>query len=185
MDSDIVNLDVEFRHAAMAGKINEMKKLLEKGVNINTRTEPYKNTPLMLAASVGNTETVKFLLNSGACINIKDKVLQANALFYAIISGNYETAKLLIENKANLNSKNYEKDTVLTYLCKLNQKCQNRNRLVQLLLENGVNLHTTDKNGDTAFYIAAKNKDFNIAYLLLSLDPTLHVRHCKKFLASI
>ena len=58
--------------AAGSGNIQQMKQLLSKGVNINSRTSIRGHTPLTFAIEERNLISVQFLLNSGADPNLCD-----------------------------------------------------------------------------------------------------------------
>jgi glutaminase len=61
--------------AAMFNDVNEMKRLLALGVNINAKNCDYRSA-LHLAAAEGSKEALEFLLDHGADINIKDRWYQ-------------------------------------------------------------------------------------------------------------
>ena len=57
--------------AAQRGEIEEVKRLLAEGVDVNSRTR-YGGTPLAFAVDKGNVELVEVLLAAGADVNAKD-----------------------------------------------------------------------------------------------------------------
>src|SRR3954465_8781473 len=57
--------------AAGTGKITEVRKLLNQGVNPNAAVDNSGVTALMQAAMTGDTGIVKLLLNKGANVNAK------------------------------------------------------------------------------------------------------------------
>lgn len=61
--------------AAMFNDVNEIKRLLALGVNINAKNCDYRSA-LHLAAAEGSKEALEFLLDHGADINIKDRWYQ-------------------------------------------------------------------------------------------------------------
>jgi ankyrin repeat protein len=75
------------------GDAREVKGLLERGVDANTR-EPKGNTLLMLAASAGALETVKALLARGADVNAQNPDGKT-ALDLAQLNGSNPAAELL------------------------------------------------------------------------------------------
>lgn len=59
------------RQAASEGNLQKVKELLDRGVDVNTRSESGV-TPLMLACAEGQIDVVKLLLARGADVNVKD-----------------------------------------------------------------------------------------------------------------
>ena len=89
--------------------INIIKLLLEKGSDVNTRTN-LASTPIMLAARYGgrsknSLDIIKLLLEWGADINAKDNdgytALSIAANFISTTSS-IDTIKILLENGANI-----------------------------------------------------------------------------------
>ena len=64
--SPLANCLIHF--AAHKGYIPLVKKLLDDGVNVNSKDKS-NETPLYLASKSGNVETVRYLIESGANVN--------------------------------------------------------------------------------------------------------------------
>jgi ankyrin repeat protein len=58
--------------AAAAGRTDNVRLLLDKGADVNARTDNGQ-TPLMVAAKSGKKDTVKFLLEKGADADLRDQ----------------------------------------------------------------------------------------------------------------
>jgi ankyrin repeat protein/outer membrane protein assembly factor BamB len=88
-------------------KNEEVKKLLDKGVDVNVRNDD-GNTALIEAVNDGNVELVKMLLQAGANPNLKNDSGTALHLilnpYYAKVKG--EIIKLLLDAGADFNLKN-------------------------------------------------------------------------------
>jgi ankyrin repeat protein len=69
--------------AARKGDAAAVKKLLDEGVDINTKFR-YNRTALSFAADRGHVEVVKLLLERGADVNIKDTFYNATPLTWAV-----------------------------------------------------------------------------------------------------
>jgi len=69
--------------AARKGDAAAVKKLLDEGVDINTKFR-YDRTALSFAADRGHVEVVKLLLERGADVNIKDTFYNATPLTWAV-----------------------------------------------------------------------------------------------------
>jgi len=69
--------------AARKGDAAAVKKLLDEGVDVNTKFR-YNRTALSFAADRGHVEVVKLLLDRGADVNAKDTFYSATALTWAV-----------------------------------------------------------------------------------------------------
>ena len=69
--------------AARAGNAAEVKRVLDGGVDVNTKFR-YNRTALSFAADRGHVEVVKLLIERGADLNVKDTFYNATALTWAI-----------------------------------------------------------------------------------------------------
>src|SRR6186713_3305361 len=68
--------------AARKGDAAAVKKLLDEGVDVNTKFR-YDRTALSFAADRGHVDVVKVLLDRGADVTIKDTFYNATALTWA------------------------------------------------------------------------------------------------------
>jgi uncharacterized protein len=85
--------------AAMCGKLEIIKYLVEKGIDINRREGMADSGAICLAADKGNAEIVRYLIEHGAEFDVSDPV--RNPLFGAIVGQSIECAKLLLEAGIN------------------------------------------------------------------------------------
>jgi ankyrin repeat protein len=81
--------------AARKGDVQEAKKLLSAGADLNARDEHLRSTPLAWAAKYGQLEMVKFLLQHGAPKSLPDDPEWATPLAWANKRGHDEIARLL------------------------------------------------------------------------------------------
>ena len=86
----------DFFAAARRGDVAAVKAFLDKGVDVNAKTQ-YGATALAYAADKGHTELVKLLLERGADPNVRDTFYNATPMSWAAPKGHVEIAKLLIE----------------------------------------------------------------------------------------
>ena len=109
-------LDIDLRCACKYGDLDKVKKLIDKGANVNAKNE-YGWTPLHIAAWKGHPKVVKLLIKAGAKVNAtKDDGW--TPLHLAARWGNTEISKLLIDKGANVNATNDDGDTPLHYAAK-------------------------------------------------------------------
>ena len=78
--------------AARKGDAAAVKKLLDEGVNVDTKFR-YNRTALSFAADRGHADVVKLLLDRGADINAKDTFYNATALTWAVAPALERTPK--------------------------------------------------------------------------------------------
>ena len=84
--------------AAYYGKVKDVKRLLDRGVDINSRYRDGE-TALIFAALKGHLNVVKLLLERGAKVNAKD-IRGNTALSYAKGNGHTQVSELLLKHHA-------------------------------------------------------------------------------------
>ena len=72
-----------FAEAARKGDAAAVKKLLDEGVDVNTKFR-YNRTALSFACDRGNLDVVKLLLDRGADVNARDNFYNASPLTWAV-----------------------------------------------------------------------------------------------------
>ena len=90
------SLNEDFFAAARKGDIAAVKAFLDKGVDVNAKTQ-YGATALSYACDKGHTELVKLLLERGANPNVRDTFYNATPMSWAAPKGYTEIVKLLVE----------------------------------------------------------------------------------------
>ncbi len=88
--------------AAMRGDTTQVRQLLDKGADINARSNG--RTPLMWAAQNGNTIVLEQLLSKGANINATG-IFGWTALILAAQQGHTDCVKVLLEHGANMDQR--------------------------------------------------------------------------------
>jgi ankyrin repeat protein len=98
----------KFQQDAEEGNINNIRRAVRKGINVNAVLYKGENTPLMTAADKGHLDVVKFLLSKGADVNATNQHGET-ALIMAIKYGNdYDVVDVLLENGADPNAHQFE-----------------------------------------------------------------------------
>lgn len=183
--------------AAYDGDLVEVKKLLNEGADINTKSED-GFTPLMNAARNGDIEVVKFLIDKGADPNIVVELLEGTATKLAIMSGNEEVAKLLLKKV----TKPYDKDSLLYHAIDekllevakilLDREIENVNsfsgsyetpltlaarvgldEIVAALIQKGADINAINDEGYTALDIAKKEGNTEVVEIIENTDVKL------------
>ena len=101
-------IDSALLEATLIGDINNVKKALNSGANINAQDD-IDFTPLQYSARGGHYEIVKLLLEKGASINIKDTI--GELPIHKI--ENLKVTQILIEKGSDVNAKNNQLQTPL------------------------------------------------------------------------
>lgn len=106
-DLSLLNIETPFGSwlhvAASFGKIDILKWLLEKGMNINRKGGISGGSAINVAAGKGQFAAVKFLLECGAELDVSEP--ERNPLFGAICGGHVDTANLLIKSGIDIHVK--------------------------------------------------------------------------------
>jgi len=144
-------------------RIEMFKLLIESGADINTRV---RQEPLIF---IPNTEIIEYLLSKGANPNMKSDS-GATPLMNNAKWGTKETVNLLLSAGANINEQDNIGNTPLIYAVNKNLSRDNNLRIdvVKLLIEKGANPNIQNKQGQTAFSIAASLGDNEVYQILQS-----------------
>src|SRR5262249_62192982 len=88
--------------AALTGKPDTVRLLLETGARVNV-AEPYKGqTALMWAVSEGNAAAAEILIAHGADVRVKS-IAGFTPLLFAVRNDHADSAKVLLDHGANVN----------------------------------------------------------------------------------
>lgn len=164
-DEDIKNLElylsgplfsgVGLVTAARNNNIKLLNLLIKHGVDVNLKNDR-GDTALTIAALHGNIEIIELLINNKANLNLPDDD-NATALMHAINSkseNKIEIVKLLIIRGADINKQDNNGATALLYAA-----YNHYATIIQLLIINGANTYTSNKQGKT-FFDCIKEKDY-------------------------
>jgi ankyrin repeat protein len=158
------NKNSELIAASHQGRLEEVKRLLDEGVDVNAK-EKGGQTALVMAAMNGHTNTVKLLLGKGADINagwpeIFDPDLPGGtALMHAAKNGHIEVVRLLVDNGADINA-NFLGSTALKY-----SAMNGHVEVVKFLLDKGAEVAAG--RGRTALTEAALHGRLEVVRMLL------------------
>ncbi len=95
-----------FIQAAKNGNIAEVRKYINRGVDINAKDE-YSMNALLYAICEGHIKIVELLIDKGADIHVTDNS-GITALMFACDHGHIEIVKLLIAAGVDVNAKDYD-----------------------------------------------------------------------------
>ena len=188
-------------HAAMNGRLERVKSLVEKGADVNAAGS-FGRTPLMVAASHGHMPVAKFLLEKGADVNaktkgggsalkealrnadgvgdqvsvaklLKDHGAKPTILETAAFIGDMEAVKRFLEADVDLNVKGTRQEPSPLMAAALGGQCE----VVKLLLERGANIETKDEYGNTPLIKAAATGQVDVIKLLLAQGANVNARN--------
>ncbi len=162
----------DFLHAAAYGTTEEVRGILDSGVDVNARNEGSRETALMTAAGGGNLETVRLLIERGADVNAKS-VEGGTALLVAIEQHNEDVVDYLLAHGANANDK-LSVEPGLTALCMAAQR--GYLRILKALLEAGADPERRAGDGSTALVNAAFKGHDDIARELIKAGADKRAR---------
>ncbi len=92
--------------------IEEIKRLIANGADVDQAKGHSKHTPLRQAIFYGHTEVVEALLENGANVNLAD-LYGTTPLYFAVSRDLTEIVKILIQHGANVNAKRHKGGTAL------------------------------------------------------------------------
>ncbi|OHS95840.1 hypothetical protein TRFO_37992 [Tritrichomonas foetus] len=118
-------------YAAMFGRLEVVKYLWSKGINIINDKDRSNSYPIHIASLYGHTEVIKFLVENGARCEYRNKRNSMQPLHYACIGGHVETIKFLLGKKVDINMM-YDSQTPISYAARYGSLAA-----VKLLVENG------------------------------------------------
>lgn len=155
--------------AVLANNLNEAKKAVALGADVNYKTPGDEYFPLGLAARFGYMRMVLFLLNMGADVNLC-KTGGWNALMAAADEGHLKIVQLLVTKGANVNSQTKMGRTVL-----MRAAYHGRDEVVRYLISKGAEVNAQDKEGTTALMLAAQQGQVETIRVLLQnkADPNI------------
>lgn len=179
-------LNYQLYQAALYGITDEVKRLLDKGADVNyTDPDAFEATPLMQAAHHGHNDVVELLLENGADSYAKSDT-GSTALRWAYLGRHCEAAEIIKKHRieqffdavesgelAKVVSILYEAKTAAKkhnegsldidsknkygYTALMLASEQGNTEIVKVLLQNGADFTLTNKEGKNALNMAEEN----------------------------
>eukprot|EP00295_Goniomonas_pacifica_P017106 CAMPEP_0175845286 /NCGR_PEP_ID=MMETSP0107_2-20121207/22132_1 /TAXON_ID=195067 ORGANISM="Goniomonas pacifica, Strain CCMP1869" /NCGR_SAMPLE_ID=MMETSP0107_2 /ASSEMBLY_ACC=CAM_ASM_000203 /LENGTH=124 /DNA_ID=CAMNT_0017159811 /DNA_START=11 /DNA_END=385 /DNA_ORIENTATION=+ len=101
MRSDCVTVAPALQEAAQSGNVNEIRRLLAAGANINA--DVHDRAPLHLSALNGHLEVCQMLVGAGANVNATN-LRGSTPLHYSGFNGHMEVSQMLVGAGADVNA---------------------------------------------------------------------------------
>ncbi|MHC4477687.1 MAG: ankyrin repeat domain-containing protein [Planctomycetota bacterium] len=167
MASTLLTGCMSIHTAASAGNVGEVRKQLAWGVNPNTRTFWYLDTPLIVGAAYGRTEVVKLLLDKGADVNMGNEGSET-PLHYAARHGYTTVMNILLEHGADVSQAGTGCGTPLQWAARNGQI-----KAAELLLAYDADIN---QNEGAALHDALSNRQAAMVRLLLDKGADVNIR---------
>jgi uncharacterized protein len=159
--------------ATIAGRLEMVRLLLDKGADPNGAMAIPDWTPIFWAATEGETEIVKLLLDKGADVNREDRTKQT-ALYLAAVKRHWEVVKLLLDRGAHPDASDYEDGATALVMAAQDGNLE----MAKLLLDKGADVNATAIGDETPLTYAAGKGHLEMVKLLL--DKGSHVNYRPK-----
>ena len=151
--------------------IEEVRRLIASGANVNGRDEDYdKITPIFVAVENGNVEIVRLLIEAGAKVNIRDAE-KRTPLMQLDGDATAELVQILIAAGAKVNLSDNEHNTALLLAA---ENCPAE--VIQALLDAGADVNLANKQGVTPLMNAADKGDIESVRLILFAGAMVNAR---------
>ncbi len=203
-----------FHQAVAKGDIEQVKKLLADGADVNTRDER-SQTPLHYAARGGHEEIVRLLIDKGADVNISMEGESWTPLLDAATKGHAQIAKLLLENGAKVDIGddygytplyyaiwNEDEESIRMFIkagADINKRVNAGDvsnpffeavwmedpNLVKILIDAGADVNYKDQSGTTPLRCAVEAVDVETARLFIGTDINIPEFHKAAFEGNI
>ena len=154
------------------GGVEEVKKLISAGADVNANLNNSGNTPLFWAVLRGNVAIAELLISAGADVNAKN-IDGMSPLSWAVDGDNVAIAELLISAGADVNAKNKSGDSPLSWAVRWGHIT-----MVKLLISAGADVNAKDNNHN---YVLHYVRDVEVAKYLIERGADVNAEGAKKY----
>lgn len=171
-------LNEAFINAVSVGKIQQVKNMMNKNIDINYQETDTEETALMKAAKNGDLKTFEYLLSNKANLKIHD-TYGNSVLSIAAKYGQLQIVEILISKDENIDHANIYGRTPLMMACQSAKNEIDQYKVVEYLLSKEAEINQKDRNGDTPLLDAIQAGNYNIVKLLLDKGADIHLKDDK------
>lgn len=160
--------------AARNNDVAEAQRLIETGINVNTKDyDDHGMTALICAAQNNAADVAKVLIDAGADVNVRsDEQREKTVLMHAAEANAVDVAKLLIEHGVDLNARDHLGFSALIFAAQSDAV-----DIVRLLIDAGRDVNEkSSRFGSTALMSAAANNAADIAKLLIEKGADVNAK---------
>ena len=128
------NINTDLVDAAVYGQLDEVRRLLDQGADINYFWTIHDINALMMATGEQNEDVVRLLLERGADTNIQNSDGDTALIFASMDDNNTEMIELLLSYGANIHMQNNQEETALIIAAQYH----NQNNVMTLIMHENV-----------------------------------------------
>jgi ankyrin repeat protein len=158
-------------------ELEEVKRLIKKGVDINCRNENDLCPTLLFLPSLSRrgdaTKMVSYLISCGLDVNAKN-ILGETPLTFACKQEHFEVVELLLKNGADVNASHNHGNTALHYA-----SISGDWHTIETLIEYGADVNAVNNEGCTAMHFACYGKNTKIVRYLLKHGLDINAKNKK------
>jgi lysophospholipase L1-like esterase len=141
--------------AALHGNVQEIKKAMAKGADVNCK-DGNGNTPLNMVAKLSYYNIVKYFIEKGAEVNTRNND-HITPLHYGVEYNNIKIVQLLLEKGANINARDSFNETPLHWA-----GWTGNIEAARLLLKYGANPYTPNNTDVTPLFNAIRQEHWQL-----------------------
>ena len=141
--------------AALHGNVQDIKKAILRGADINCR-DTNGSTPLNMVAKLSYFHLVKYFVDKGAEVNTANNE-KITPLHYGVEYNNVKIVKLLLEKGANIDARDNIYETPLHWA-----GWTGNIEVARLLLKYGANPYTENNSGVTPIFNAVRQEHWKL-----------------------
>lgn len=156
----------QLHHAAWKGNLTKVMYLVQKGADINCKTEEGL-TPLHLACQGKSSSVCGFLIEFDADINVRDKRGFAPIHIVCYQAFSRKVLSMMIKNGADVNAITHHGSNALHMATMGVSEYRNRRKICKKLLKKGCEVNCRDANMWTPLHYAVCTNQYGICKSLL------------------
>lgn len=145
--------------AALHGNVQEIKKYMAKGAEVNCK-DKNGNTPLNMVAKLSYYNLVRYFVEKGADVNTSNND-QITPLHYGVEYNNVKIVQLLLEKGANIDAQDSISETPLHWA-----GWTGNIETARLLLRYGANPYTPNNTDVTPLFNAIRQEHWKLENIL-------------------
>lgn len=186
-DSNVVYSKELKIHQAIRQRVSVSKfsKIVKRHQSHIDQVDSNLQTPLHVCATLGLINYMKILIRRGCNVNLQD-MNGFTPLHLSLIGLQLDTCGLLLETKKiDIMITNNENTSVLSYLVRVPVDESNvvlYRRILDLLIENGLDVNMQNKHGETALHSTCLRGNIHAAAFLLERGADCNIRNSFVFL---
>ena len=174
MYKDIIEIIDTFTELHLCQDNNDVEKAVEivlnEGVDINIPGKSNR-TPLLWASLTASGKFIETLIDLGADVNAQRTDDKVASLYLAAVWNNYMAVDILLKHGADVGHLDISKTAI--------HECARKGSLSvsRLLIDSGVDINLRDNEGQTALYLAVKNKHKYMVKCLLESKADVNMKY--------